>query len=102
MRGGRSGLIVEYRCEGLKPAADVSESFAVAGEVLRLLPCLLREVSLVIHSLSKWSRIPRLGCIVAGSVPDAAVGCLVRPASSGRSRRGASPTVLCQQLSQHR
>jgi hypothetical protein len=39
------------------------------------------------------ARLPGPGCIVVGSVPDAAEGCLARPASSGRSRRGASPTV---------
>lgn len=39
------------------------------------------------------SDIPALGCIVGGSVPDAAVGCLARLASSGRCRRGASPTM---------
>jgi hypothetical protein len=46
VRCRRSGLIAEYRCEGLEAAADVAQSFAVAREVGRLLPCLLEMSTL--------------------------------------------------------
>jgi hypothetical protein len=41
VRCRRSGLIAEDRCKSLEAAADVPQGFAVAGEVCRLLPCLL-------------------------------------------------------------
>jgi hypothetical protein len=92
VRCRRARLIVEDCGEGLEPAADVAQGLAVAGEVLRLLPCLLGPSSACDTPLLA-ARLPGLGCIAVGSVPDAAEGCLVRLASSGRSRRGASPTA---------
>jgi hypothetical protein len=92
VRCRRARLIVEDCGERLEPAADVAQGLAVAGEVLRLLPCLLERPS-ACDTPSSLRALPGLGCIVVGSVPDAAEGCLVRLASSGRSRRGASPTA---------
>jgi hypothetical protein len=43
VRGWRAGLIVEYGGEGLEPAADIAQSFAIARQVLRLLPLLLSD-----------------------------------------------------------
>jgi hypothetical protein len=45
VRRRRARLIVEGCCECLERVADVPQGFAVACEVLRLLPCLLERPS---------------------------------------------------------
>lgn len=96
MRRRGTGLVAEYRCEGLEAAPDVAQGFAVVGEVGRLLPCLLQRVRCQ-ATLGSDAAIPVSDCIAAGSVPAAVGGCWGRPASSsGTSRRVTSPTGCSQ------